>query len=265
MPGSAVYCRKIIYIVFISTWWQKALIAFDLETTGLDLENDRIITAAVSVVGQDIDPQERSWEINPGIPISAEAQELHGISSEQAASFTPTEQALPQLLDYLQQQLEAHPGAPLVVFNAPFDLTILDRQARRCGLRPLQERLELLVVDPLVLDRAVDPWRPGSRRLPEMAKSYGLLAPETEHDAGDDALVSARLAWKIGQRYSDYLNVSLPALHQQQIIWAQAQARGLAEHFRRQGEPSEVSEHWPLAPAAENTAPAAVVAGPSEG
>jgi DNA polymerase-3 subunit epsilon len=229
------------------SWYQQALIAFDLETTGLDLEQDRIITAAVSRVGQDISPEHRSWQLNPGIPISAEAQALHGISTADSQNFQPAASGISELLDYLQALLSA--GEPLVIFNARFDLTILDREARRYQLLPLQERVDpLLVIDPLVIDRAVDPWRPGSRRLPAVAQAYGLDAPEEHHNANDDALVSARLAWKIGRRYDQYLDVSLGTLHKQQIVWAASQAQGLADYFRRQGQAQEVRPEWPIIP-----------------
>lgn len=228
------------------SWHQQPLVAFDLETTGLNLETDSILTAAVSRVGAGLASEHRYWEMDPGVEIDPEAQELHGIDNQQRLRFPAIEEALPELLQHLEQQLQR--SAALVVYNAPFDLTILDRAARRQGLTPLQERLPLLVIDPLVLDRAVDPWRPGSRRLTATAAAYGLAAPEQAHNANHDALVTARLAWKIGQCYDDYLNVSLPALHRQQARWARSWASSYQAHLRRQGKEETIADDWPWQP-----------------
>ena len=63
-------------------WHTGRLAAFDIETTGVDPEHDRIVTAAVSVVGGDRPAEHRSWLVDPGIDIPADATSVHGITTE---------------------------------------------------------------------------------------------------------------------------------------------------------------------------------------
>jgi DNA polymerase-3 subunit epsilon len=163
-------------------------------------------------------------------------------------------------------------GAPLVVFNARYDLTVLDRECRRYGLPPLQERqFELLVIDPLVIDKWLDRYRKGSRKLEAICAHYGAVLGEA-HDADFDALAAARLAWCIGakgqvvrkvwnaemgrelaglKREWEAARGDLARLHRAQRVWAAEQAMGLAQYFREQGQHEDaegVRTEWPLIP-----------------
>ena len=67
-------------------WYEGRLAAYDIETTGTDTENDRIVTAAVSVVGGREPTESRTWLVDPGIEIPGEATAVHGITTEKAQS-----------------------------------------------------------------------------------------------------------------------------------------------------------------------------------
>jgi DNA polymerase-3 subunit epsilon len=61
------------------TGWHKAsMIGFDLETTGVNVEQDRIITACLALIRPGHDTEVRSTVINPGIPVPDEAANVHG-------------------------------------------------------------------------------------------------------------------------------------------------------------------------------------------
>jgi len=64
---------------------ERPLIFFDLETTGIDVEQDRIIEIAWVKIETDGTELTREWRLNPGIPISAEATAVHGITNEEVA------------------------------------------------------------------------------------------------------------------------------------------------------------------------------------
>ena len=49
---------------------------FDLETTGLSITKDRIIEIAILKVNPDNTTEERTWLINPGMPIPAQSTRL---------------------------------------------------------------------------------------------------------------------------------------------------------------------------------------------
>ena len=61
-------------------------------------------------------------------------------------------------------------GIPVVVYNAPYDLSLLDRECRRNGLEPIDAPGP--VIDPLVIDKAVDSYRKGKRTLEVAAAHY---------------------------------------------------------------------------------------------
>lgn len=60
----------------------KPLIVFDLETTGLDMVNDRIIQLSYIKVNPDGTEERENLYVNPGKPIPSEVVELTGISND---------------------------------------------------------------------------------------------------------------------------------------------------------------------------------------
>ena len=58
---------------------------FDLETTGINITNDRIVEMAVLKLNPDGSQEEKLWLINPEMPIPPEAAAVHGITDEKVA------------------------------------------------------------------------------------------------------------------------------------------------------------------------------------
>ncbi len=235
------------------SWHQRRLAAFDLETTGIDSESDRIVTAAVSVVGDGLPSVFHAWLLDPGIEIPAGAAAVHGITTERArAEGRPPLEAVEQIVATLAEQLLQ--GVPVVAFNARFDLTCLDREARRHGIEPLLERVGgaagMLVVDPYVLDKHVDRFRKGKRTLGAVCTHYNVPLDEA-HASHADALAAARVAWRLGQAFEELRALDLPMLHNQQIAWAAEQAASFEDYLRRNGRDERIEPAWPIVPLAE--------------
>ncbi|WP_246530839.1 exonuclease domain-containing protein [Streptomyces bathyalis] len=233
-----------------SPWAQGRMVAFDTETTGVDAENDRVVTAAVVAVGGGRPSDSRTWMADPGVEIPKQATAIHGVTTDQArAEGSDAAEVVEDITAALAEQLGA--GVPVVVFNARYDLTLLDREARRHGVLPLVERLAGLdvapVIDPLVLDRQIDRYRRGSRKLPALAAHYGVRH-ESAHTAEADALAAARIAWRIGTHHSRIGGAELLKLHDAQISWAAQQAAGLEEYLRRTDPEAYVEPAWPYLP-----------------
>ncbi|MFD9035877.1 3'-5' exonuclease [Streptomyces sp. NPDC059567] len=232
-------------------WYDGPLAAFDTETTGVDVEEDRIVSAALVV--QDTAggrPRVTRWLVNPGVPVPAAATAVHGLTDEhlQRHGRWPAP-VMEELGRALAEQCAA--GRPLVVMNAPFDLTILDRELRRHRASSLGRYLEnasLCVLDPRVLDKHLDRYRKGRRTLTDLCAQYGVEL-DGAHDAAADATAALDVVRAVARRFTSRLERLSPAeLHTLQAVWHAAQARGLQAWFTRNGTPETVDPAWPLRP-----------------
>lgn len=221
--------------------WHKApFFVFDTESTGVDVNADRIVTATIARItpGQPVDA--RSWLINPGIPIPAGATAIHGVTDEQAQAHgqRPAD-GIREIATVLAQANTA--GLPVVAFNAAFDFTILERECRRHGSPFAQP----FVVDPFVLDKELDKWRKGSRTLTATCQHY-RVALNGAHDATEDALAAGRLAWRMAERWPKRLQIPLEDLHTAQAMWRFEWAEQFQDYLRRKDPDAIVNGDWPV-------------------
>lgn len=63
----------------------KPICFFDLETTGVNITNDRIVEISILKVHPDGKEERKTWLVNPGIPIPKEVTAIHGISDADVA------------------------------------------------------------------------------------------------------------------------------------------------------------------------------------
>lgn len=225
----------------LTAWHKGIMIGFDIESTGVDVENDRIVTAAIVRIEPGCHPLTTTWLANPGIDIPQGATDVHGITTEKArAEGEDPATVLRQLLVHL---VAARGNTPIVTMNGSYDLTLLDRELRRHGLGPLPDLRP--VIDVRVLDKAADPYRRGGRKLTDLCVAYSVKL-DLAHDAGGDALGALRVAWAIAQRYPE-LQIDPLALHERQIRWHARQVADFAAYRRRQGRPlDDENGEWPV-------------------
>ncbi|MCM2576915.1 3'-5' exonuclease [Streptomyces meridianus] len=232
-------------------WYRERLTGFDLETTGTDVENDRIVTAALVTLASDGTAHAmRRWLLDPGVDIPEGAGAIHGISTEQArAHGIPAPDGIAQIAEAVAATLQG--GEPLVVMNARYDLTLLDRECRRHGVPPLSDRLgedPFPVIDPLVLDKHVDRYRKGRRNLQVLCAHYGVRL-DTAHEAGADAVAAARVARSLGEHHPAIGIADLRELHKLQIWAAADQAASFQQYLRETTDPAaRIEPAWPLVP-----------------
>lgn len=231
------------------SWWKGPLVGFDLETTGTDPAEARIVTAAlVDTIGGKVE-RSLDWLIDPGVPIPSEASAIHGVTDERARrEGRSAAEAVAEIATALGERLAE--GRPVVLFNAPFDLTLLDVELRRYGQPGLAEccgGAVRPVVDALVIDRSVDRYRKGSRTLQRVCSLYGIDLADAHH-AASDALAAVRVAVALGERYPALVgDVTTAALHERQISWYQEWAEGLQSWLRRDKDAEAVVDpSWPL-------------------
>ncbi|MFE9609374.1 3'-5' exonuclease [Streptomyces sp. NPDC006012] len=235
----------------MTCWYEGPLAAFDTETTGVDVETDRIVSASVVVQdGPGTRPRVTRWLVNPGVPVPRAATAVHGLTEEHL--HRNGRWPAPVMFE-IAEELAGHAAMrrPLVVMNAPFDLTLLDRELRRHRASSLDRWFEpapLLVLDPRVLDKHLDRYRKGRRTLTDLCVHYDVTL-EGAHDAAADALAALNVVRAVGRRFATRLERLSPAeLHTLQTTWHAAQARGLQAWFARSGSEETVSTDWPLRP-----------------
>lgn len=231
-------------------WAQGRLVGYDLETDSANPDDARIITATVLGVDGDQQVDNRSWLLQTERPIAEGAVAVHGISTEHAnENGAERELAIEEITTHLETILIA--GTPVVIFNAAYDVTVLDRECRRIGIPTLSDRLGRVpspVIDPHVIDKAADKYRRGSRTLGATCEFYGIDLGKA-HDAAADALGATRLAQEIAARYPEVGEANLESLHRWQVSWRAEQMAGLEAYHRRQGKDGgDYDGSWPLRP-----------------
>lgn len=103
------------------------MVVFDVETTGLSSENDRIIEiGAIKILDGNVVDQ-ISGLYSTHIPISEVIQKLTGISEDMLEGKPTFEQHLPAFLDFIK-------GSVLVAHNADFDIGFLKSYCSRAGI-----------------------------------------------------------------------------------------------------------------------------------
>jgi DNA polymerase-3 subunit epsilon len=165
---------------------ERPLVFFYIETTGLDMSNDRIIELAFIKITPQGDVLERVRRFNPGMPIPPEATAVHGITDEDVAeevAFCRTAKSLSEMFE----------GCDLGGFNIRrFDLHMLIHEFRRCDV-------EFTLEGRCVLDVQTIFHREERRDLSAAAQFYLGRAHEEAHTALGDirtaaAVLSAQLA-----------------------------------------------------------------------
>ncbi len=106
----------------------RPIIFFDLETTGTNLQHDRIVELSYIKVFPDGRETEKTMRINPEMPIPAEATAVHHITDEDVADC-------PTLKQVAHSIVEAFTGCDIGGFNSNrFDVPLLVEELARVGI-----------------------------------------------------------------------------------------------------------------------------------
>lgn len=157
-------------------------VVFDIETTGLYAERDKITEiGAVKVSGGEV-VDTFSTFVNPGIPIPANITKLTGITDEMV-------QEAPAIDTVLKDFLEFSKGCILVAHNASFDVGFIRHNAGQ-----LQYQVNHPVLDTLQLSRKMFPELK-RHKLNIVAEHLGISL-ENHHRAVDDSRATAEIFMK---------------------------------------------------------------------
>lgn len=234
-------------------WYERPMAAFDLETTGRDARTARVVTASICLIdGKNV--EKFNWLADPGGTIPDEAAAIHGITTEYAqANGRPHKEVVAEVATTLASAWAQ--GFMVVAFNASYDLTVMDRVS--AGFT-----VDGLVVDPYVIDRQMDKYRSGKRKLVDMCAAYGVKQ-EDAHEAEGDALAAARLVYKMARLPRIQLPgwretvIDWPALRElsahelmaAQTEWHRERQLSFIDYLKSEGKPhDDVSVEWPVLP-----------------
>lgn len=281
----------------MTSWYQSETVrSLDFEATGVDATEARAVTAAVVDIHPDRRPEITQWVLDPGCEVPAEAVEVHGYTRTRVLEIvggegmalrtgggTQTRMAVDGALAEIAGHvaMAMHREYPLVVANAPYDLTLLEAELDRHGIDSLTSRPSGVrgVVDPMVLDRAFDQWRKGcykapgcdpetgvhactgcrgsrqhdcggcgvhDRKLESLCRHYGVPLVGA-HDAAADALAAARLSVRLGGLWRQIQRWRLETLHEHQVTWRREQMDSLRAWFDKNGvEHDGCDPSWPV-------------------
>jgi DNA polymerase-3 subunit epsilon len=202
--------------------WLGTIAVFDTETTGLNLSQDRIVTAALHRMTSDgeILPGGFDWVLNPGIPIPEIASKVHGFYDKHVVSATPASEGVPQIVNAIAACFAE--GIPVLAYNAAYDFTILHYESLRNNVAPLTFGT---VIDPLVIDKTIDKYRKGKRNLASAAERYQVPLVAA-HTAKDDAVAAGHVGLAMLRYFLAQEKPAVPfpesaqSLHDQQAKWA---------------------------------------------
>jgi len=114
------------------------LCIFDLETTGINITQDRIIEIAVIKVLPGGEIIRKSNLVNPTVPISPESTAIHGITNEEVAGK-------PTFKEIAKDYVKFFEGSDLAGFNIlKFDVPILVEEFLRAGVEFDYSRKKLI-------------------------------------------------------------------------------------------------------------------------
>lgn len=107
---------------------QRPVVFFDLETTGTNILEDRIVEISLIKVNPDGSEIERTRRINPEMPIPAESTAVHGITDADVAGE-------PKFRQIANSLAEIFRGCDIAGFNSnKFDVPMLDQEFSRAGV-----------------------------------------------------------------------------------------------------------------------------------
>jgi len=169
---------------------RRPLAFFDLETTGVDPRQDKIVEIAIVRLEPGGERSPRTWRINPQRPIPADATAVHGIRDEDVRDAPPFAAAAADILRHLED-------ADLAGYNIlRFDVPLLERELKDCGL-------DLALAGRRVIDAMTIFHRKEPRDLSAAVRFFLDRPHDGAHAAEADVLASVDVLEAQLGRYAD--------------------------------------------------------------
>jgi len=171
-------------------WRDSRLCVVDIETTGLDLARDEVVSIGVAEVAGGRVTSSRFYQVvRPERPISEASMRVHALTATELADAPSFGEVLPRLRAFIGE-------AVIVAHAAWIERAFLDR-----ALRPYGERVPDRLVDTAALARHLGLAAPGPTEpsLELLCQQLGLPAYLPHHALGD-AVTTAQLLLVLASR-----------------------------------------------------------------
>ncbi len=110
-----------------AAWAALPIALVDVETTGTDASNDRVVEIGIAIARGGEIVERRNWLVNPGRPIPKEASDVHKITDDDVKDAPP-------FATVAQEIAEALLGCVPAAYNAAFDRAFLTNELARAGM-----------------------------------------------------------------------------------------------------------------------------------
>lgn len=180
---------------------KNPLAFFDLETTGTNIANDRIVEISIVKINQKNEQEIKTRKINPTIPIPHETSLIHGIYDEDIKDAPTFKQIAKSLADFLE-------GCDLAGFNIlKFDVPLLVEEFLRADINFDVSRRKLVDAQKIF-------FMMEKRNLSSALKFYCNKTLEGAHSAEADTLATyevlkSQIERYDGQEVTDLLGTKL--------------------------------------------------------
>lgn len=171
---------------------KNPLLFFDIESTGLNVATDRIVEICAVKVMPNGDQEIKTRRLNPTIPISSEAQAVHGISNEDVKDCPKFKEIAKSLAQWMA-------GCDIAGYNSlKFDIPLLAEEFLRAGVEFDFRKRHLIDVQNIF-------HKMEQRTLSAAYKFYCQKDLENAHSAEADTLATYEILKAQLDRYPETL------------------------------------------------------------
>lgn len=172
---------------------KNPLVFVDLETTGIDIINDRIVEIAVLKINVDGKEELKVRRVNPGIPIPPETTAIHGITDDDVKNEPSFKEIAKSLANFIE-------GCDFAGFNSNrFDFPLLAEEFLRAEVDLDLRKRKFIDVQTIF-------HKMEKRTLGAALKFYCSKEIENAHSAGADSYATYEVLQAQLDRYSDIKN-----------------------------------------------------------
>jgi len=169
---------------------ERPLCFFDLETTGINITNDRIVEIAILKLHPDEKIDKQVWLVNPEMQIPLEVSEIHGITNDKVAD-SPTFKEISKIIyNFIK-------GCDLAGYNSDrFDIPLLMEEFLRSEIDFSTKNLKTIDVQTIF-------HKMEQRNLTAALKFYCNKKLENAHSAMEDTQATLDVLMSQLDRYND--------------------------------------------------------------